>query len=204
MTIEKGVDWGTEAPLPEDGVIVRSDAEARALIELHRRTNQPIPTLGLVGGDMWRTLGAPLGGEERLRSSTARQVPVDLGAALVDGQLHWFISHLVARRSWWRGRVLAAMNAEWMGDWDLAPKSHPNDGRLDIFDTDMSFGQRWHARRRLKTGDHVPHGDIRSSRRSAAQFDFTTALTVYLDGESVGSGRTISVRVEPDALTIVV
>lgn len=203
MTIRRGQEWGEAAPLPADGVLVRSDAEARAVVEEHRREGRPVPPLGLLGGDLCRTLGGT-GDEGRLRSPEARRVPVDLGAALLDGRLHWFVAHLVVRRSWWSGRVLAVMNAEFLGPWDVAPRSHPNDGRLDTFDADLPLGDRLKARARLRTGSHVPHPGIAQRRVDAAQFELRSPLPVRLDGVRCGTVRRLSVRIEPDALTCVV
>ena len=203
MTIKRGEDWGEAGPLPEGGVLVRSDAEARAVVEAHRRANRPVPPLGLLGGDLCRTLGGT-GDEARLWSPEALRVPVDLGAALVDGRLHWFVAHAVARRSWWSGRIVAVMNAEFLGDWDVAPRGHPNDGRLDTLDADLPLGDRLKARSRLRTGAHVPHPGIRQRRVDAAQFDFRSPTPIRLDGALVGTVRRLSVRVEPDALTCVV
>ncbi len=203
MTVRKGTDWGHRAPLPEDGIVVATDAEARAVVERARRANEPIPALGLVGGDLCRTLGGT-GDRLRLRSSEAMTFPVDLGTVLVDGRIHWFVAHLVARRSWWRGRVVAAMNAQWLGSWDLGPKAHPGDGLLDITDGDLPFGDRLQARRRLPTGTHLPHPALRTSRVAAAQLACRPALDVWLDGERVARASSLSIRVEPDTLTVVV
>jgi hypothetical protein len=202
MTIEKGQPWGAAGPLPEDSIIVRSDAEARAVVERARRAGEPVPALGLLGGDLCRTVGGA-GDEARLRSDEAMRLPVDLGAALIDGRLHWFVAHLVARKRWWRGRVFAAMNAEYLGQWDVAPRSHPNDGLLDTFDVTMSVGERLKARSRLATGTHVPHPGIKQRRVAAVQVD-VAGLDVWLDGELVGPAQSLSIRVEPDALTCVV
>lgn len=203
MTIRKGEPWGEPGVLPADGVVVRTDAEARAVVTEARRAGTPIPTLGLLGGDLCKALGGT-GDEARLRSPEARRVPVDLGAALIDGRLHWFVAHAVIRRSWWSGRILAIMNAEFLGDWDLAPRSHPNDGRLDTFDADLPLGDRFKARSRLRTGAHVPHLGIAQRRVDAAQFELRSATPIRLDGALVGTVRRLSVRVEPDALTCVV
>lgn len=203
MTVERGLSWGRREPLPPHGVIVRSDAEARAVVESHRRRGEPIPPLGLVGGDLCRTLGGT-GDPDRLRSSEAMSFPVDLGAAVLDGTLHWFVAHLVARRSWWHGRIVAAMNAEWLGDWDLGPRSHPNDGLLDISDGDLPLGDRLKARSRLRTGAHLPHPGIRTQRVPAWNDVLSPALDVWLDGERVGRASRVAVRVEADALVVVV
>jgi hypothetical protein len=202
MTIEKGQPWGAPGPLPADAVLVRSDAEARAVVERARRAGEPVPALGLLGGDLCRTVGGA-GDEARLRSAEAMQLPVDLGAALIDGRLHWFVAHLVARKRWWRGPVHAAMNAEFLGKWDVAPRSHPNDGLLDTFDVTMSVGDRIKARSRLATGTHLPHPQIKQRRVSALQVD-VEGLDVWLDGERIGPAKTLSIRVEPDALLCVV
>lgn len=203
MTIRKGELWGGPGPLPADGVMVRTDAEARDAITAARRADEPLPILGLLGGDLARTCGAT-GSEERLRSSDAQTLPVDLGEVLVDGSLHFFVAHLVARRTWWRGRIVALMNAQYLGRWDVAPRSHPNDGRLDLFDADLSLGDRIKARSRLVTGTHVPHPGISERRVKAVQIDLGPGTQVWLDGVSVGAARALSVRTVPDALRVVV
>jgi hypothetical protein len=202
MTIEKGQTWGEPGSLPPGGVLVRSDAEARAVVERARRAGEPVPALGLLGGDLCRTVGGA-GDEARLRSEEAVLLPVDLGSVLIDGRLHWFVAHLIARKRWWRGRVYAAMNAEYLGQWDVAPRGHPNDGLLDTFEVTMSIGERLKARSRLATGTHVPHPGIKERRVAAVQVD-VAGLDVWLDGELVGPARSLSIRVEPDALTCVV
>ncbi len=205
MPIHRGEEWGRAAPLPAEGVVVRSDAEARAVVTAARREGRAIPPLGLLGGDLCRTLGG-VGDEARLSSPDALTVQADVGAVLLDGRLHWFVAHLVARHRWWRGRVVAAMNAQFLGAWDVAPRSHPGDGHLDLLDVaaTMSIGERWRARSRLPAGSHVPHPAITERRVRAAQIDLDHPTPIWLDGEQVGSASALSLRVEPDALTIVV
>ena len=198
MPIAKGQPWGAPGALPEGGVVVRSDAEARAVVERARRAGDAVPALGLVGGDLCRTVGGR-GDEARLGTAEAVTLPFDLGSVLLDGVPHWFVAHLVIRRSWWSGRVIAVMNAQWIGPWDVAPRSHPNDGLLDVFDGDLSIDDRLKARRRLVTGTHVPHPGIGQQRVAAVQFELDRPTPVWLDGERVGSARTISARLEVDA-----
>jgi hypothetical protein len=203
VPIRKGEPWGEPGPLAPDGIVVRSDAEARAAVERARREHAPLPELGLLGGDLCRTVGGR-GDEDRLHTDGATRLSVDLGSVLLDGRQHWFVAHLVARRSWLRGPIVAAMNAEWLGDWDVAPRAHPNDGLLDVVEADPPLADRWRARRRLRTGAHLPHPAIRLEQTRARQLDLARPLDVWLDGERVGSASAISLRVEPDALRVVV
>jgi hypothetical protein len=203
MTVERGQAWGEKGVLPEGAAVVRSDAEARDAVGSARRVNASVPPLGLLGGDLCRTLGGR-GDEARLRSGDAVVAPCDLVSVLLDGRQHWFVAHLVARRSWWRGRVFAAMNAQYLGDWDVAPRSHPNDGRVDTLDVDLRLTDRVKAWRRLPRGAHVPHPGIAERRVKAWQGTFDPPLRVWLDGEPMGKVRSLSLRVEPDALTVVV
>lgn len=203
MTIRKGEAWGSPAPLPDDGVIVRSDAEAHHVVEAARRANLPVPPLGLLGGDLCATLGGT-GHEARLRSPEATTLVCDLGSVLLDGRLHWFVSSLVARGPWWRGRAFIAMNAAWLGVWNVAPQAHPGDGLIDTFDARVPLGQVLAMRRRLVTGSHLPHPAISTRRASAVQVELERSMPVWLDGVRVQDARNISVRVEADALTVVV
>ncbi len=201
MTISKGQPWGTPGPLPADGVIVRSDAEARAAITAARERREPPPVLGLLGGDLCRTLGGT-GDEARLRSGAAMTFPVDLGEVIADGHWHCFVAHLVARNRLWT-RVTAALNAQWIGAWNAGPRAHPDDGLLDIYEATLPLGDVLKVRARLPTGTHLPHPGIREHRLPHADLD-TPGLTLWLDGERIGRADHLMVRIEPDALTVVV
>ncbi|MBW3555400.1 MAG: hypothetical protein KY454_00530 [Actinobacteria bacterium] len=202
MTIEKGRPWGWRAPLPPAGIVVGSDAEARRVLEEARRVGRPFPVIGLVGGDLCRTLAGP-GDADRLKSEEAMSFPIDVGQVLVDGRLHLFVAHLVARSRWWT-RAAVAMNAQWLGDWNLGPRAHPNDGLVDTYDCRLRAGDLTKVRRRLPAGAHLPHPRIDERRVAARTFELDRALPVWLDGEVVDGGRTLAVRVEPDAVTVVI
>ncbi len=197
-----GVDFGVAGEIPAGATVADSDAAVGRIVAEARRSGRAIPPVVLTGGDLARTLGlAPARTASSLsRAATGARFEVDAGAALVDGRLHWFVAHIVARRSWWRGRLLVAANASFIGRWNAAPRSHPGDGRLDVFDADPSLAVRLAARRRLPSGTHVPHPAITQRRTAAAQYDFDPALDVHVDGRSLGRARTLSLRVEAGAL----
>lgn len=206
MPIAKGQPYGAPGPLPEGAVVVRSDAEARQVVEDARRERRPLPTLGLLGGDLCRTLGGGRhgpGGEDHLRTSGGVCFPVDLGEVLLDGRIHLFVAHLVARSRLWT-RAVVAMNAQFVGDWNLGPRAHPGDGLLDTYDVRLRPGQLLAVRARLRHGAHLPHPGITERRASAVTVELEQPLPVRLDGVAVGPARRVAVRVEPDALQVVV
>ncbi len=202
MTVEKGRSWGVPGALPDDGVMVADDAEARAVVEEARRGGRPLPVLGLLGGDLCRTLGGA-GDRERIRSPQAVTFPVDVGSVLADGRLHWFVSHLVARSRLWR-RAFVAMNAQWYGGWNLGPRAHPSDGLLDTYDAHLSLSELARVRSRIHHGAHLPHPAIKQRRVAAIHIDLERPLPVELDGTAVGTATSLSIRVDPDALRVVV
>ncbi len=207
MTVERGQDWGTSGPLPDDGVIAHTDAEAARIVQTARDAGVDPPAVGLVGGDLRSTLGGR-GSAASVRSDHATRAVVDVGLIEVDGVERVFLAHAVARRGspvgWWWGRIVAILNAAHYGSWNPAPRAHPGDGRLDILDVTMPTGQRTLARSRLITGDHLPHPDISVRRRADFAIDLARPATLYLDGERVGRVRRLVGRVEPEALLVVV
>jgi len=183
--------------VPEGVVLVRSDGEARAVLEDARRERRPYPPLGLLGGDLCRTLGGGTGKE-----LSGVRFPVDLGVVLADGRLYLFVASLVARTPLWT-RAFVAMNAQHLGNgWNAGPRAHPGDGLLDTYDVRLKPGQLLAVRARLPHGSHLPHPGIRERRVPALQVELERAMPLRLDGQSVGKAKVLSLRVEPDALVV--
>jgi len=196
VTISKGSAYGEPgASLPEDGVFCTTDGDARRALEAARRQGHPFPVLGLGGGDLARTLGGA--------GALDVAYPVDVGEVLVDGRLHLFVASCVVRNRWWT-RALAVGNAQWLGAWNLWPRGHPNDGRLDVVDAHLPVGDLRKVRRRLPTGSHLPHPGIRERRVRAETLELERPLGFWLDGERAGEGRTFAFRCSPDALRVLV
>ena len=213
-----GADWGAAGEPPANSQIAAGDAEAAAIAAAAHRLERPVPPVVLTGGDLARTLGitSPAGPNRPTtptrpngpttpggaQSPTATRVVADLGRVVIDGRKHWFAAHLVARRSWWRGRLLVVANASFVGPWNIAPRAHPGDGRLDVLDANPSLAVRWAARRRLPAGTHVPHPAIAQRRVTEARFDLDPPLDVYLDGRQLNRASQLVVTVEPAALEV--
>lgn len=211
MTIRKGEPWGEAIPVADLGsdlVVVERDAEAAAVVRAVRATVTAVPTIGLSGGDMARTLGGGSPGRfATTDEGTVARVTVDLVHVEAEGRTTTALAHVVARSprwSWWRDRVVFVMNAQFFGPYDVAPRSHPNDGKFDIVQvhTDMDVRTRLQAARRARTGTHVPHPQISVQQTDRVTLEFDRPLALYVDGEKWCTTRRCTFTVEPDAVVL--
>jgi hypothetical protein len=187
MTIRRGEPWGVEVPRPPDLTLAGSD---RALAA--SAVDGPV---GLTGGDLFRSLGAP---EPR---DPVQLVDIDGLVVVLDHERRFeAVAHVLVRRSWCWGRVIACMNVDHVGDWNVAPRAHPNDGRFDLVECapSMSRRDRWAAWRRLPQGTHIPHPDISVERATEREWSFDRPHRVVVDGRAVGRARHVSVHLVPD------
>lgn len=193
MTIRKGEAWGVPTVRPAGLPTAHTDAALAAHVG---RTG----AVEVTAGDLHRTLGSPRSGRP-----DPMEFSVDALRVKADDRELVAVAHVVARRSWWFGPLLVAMNAEWMGEWDVAPRGHPNDRRLELFEVSAAMGvrARAHARRRLPLGTHVPHPDIATASVEMFERTFAKPTPVHLDGRCIGRATTLRVTVEPDALRVI-
>jgi hypothetical protein len=198
VTIRRGAPWGEPGTLPAGAPLARTDAEvARAI------GSGPV---GLLGGDLCRTVGGT-GDEERLRGPEAVRLPCDALRVDLDGRVLWAVAHVVVhgpphRGGPWRGPVHAVMNAQYVGRYDVAPRSHPNDGRADVISGNPSWRVRWAVLGRLASGTHLPHPELTERKLST----WTSAVNgpIWVDGVRIGRVGQVSIEVVADALIVVV
>lgn len=199
MTIRRRESWGTTGDVPHDVVWCDIDHDVSTAVVAGARP------VGVAGGDLARTLGA-IGRGER---------GVEVGLDLIEveyvraGRSHttWAVAHCVARSpywrgGWWRGPIVAVMNAQFVKEFDVAPKGHPNDGRMESISVAaaMTMRQRWSARRRLPRGEHVPHPAIRST--SVTEIAESSSSVLVVDGRRVGLVDSWRARLHPDRATV--
>jgi hypothetical protein len=193
MTIRRGEEWGSVVPRPDDLVTVDSDVGLAGVVAA-----DPARPVAVTGGDLHRMLGSPIAGP------TLRRLPVDLLRVTVDDRRAVAVAHVVARRSWWSGRIVVATNVDHIGAWNVAPRAHPNDGRFDIMEVEpsMTIRQRWQARARLPLGTHVPHPAIATRTAASATWTFDRPSRVWIDGAAAGTVHRLTVEIEPDAFAL--
>jgi len=202
MTIRPGAPWGRLVPRPVDLLVALSDHDVAAALAV-----QGGPPIEVGAGDLARTLGVTSAD----RRSTINEFPIDLLEVRIGTQGEPLVAcaHVIARSPWtrghaWRGPIVAVMNAEFIGDWDIAPRGHPNDGRAEVFEVAaaMTIRDRLAARRRLGTGTHVPHPQITTRSVRNATWAFPRPLDVIVDGRHVGRTSSLAVTVQPDAAIV--
>jgi hypothetical protein len=195
VTIRKGEEWGTTVTRPAHIVMATSDAELARLIAA-----DPQGVYGLTGGDLFRTVGSPAARE------VVQRLPIDAIEVEIDDRTLLAVAHVHARRSWWKGAIVAVMNTDHVGACNVAPRAHPNDGRLDVVEVDprMSVRARLQARSRLPQGTHVPHPCIAVRTVTEATWEFVSPAHVFVDGAAAGRCRRLRVRVLADHSAIYV
>ena len=203
MTIRKGEDWGTRTSLRPGDPIVSADSDLASFFSVVNGEISGPERVGLVGGDLARTVGG-MAQPDELRQGERPALPIDLGIVTIDGTTMVMASNLVIRRPRWAGAVDAAMNAGFLGSWNVAPSSHPNDGRFDVVHAELSLGDRCKARSRLDSGTHIPHPDIGIRRLKSAVFAPDRRARVWVDGVCLGSASEVTFVVCADATHVLI
>ena len=202
MNIEKGRSWGSLSPLPPEGVIIKTNKELLEKVNDCKRQGIDLPTFGLLGGDLWRTLGGRRA-EERLYGGEATTLDIDLGCALLDGKIFWFCAHMFIG-SKLKGEKIFISNVAHYGKMNPAPKAHPGDGKFDMLEVKLSPLQTFKAVKRVSAGTHIPHPGIKYKQVSSEQFSFEKKLSIEIDGKNIGKFSTVSIRIENEALRVVI
>ena len=161
----------------------------------------------LSGGDIARSLGNPV---VPLIGSACTEVTIDaMQCDITTGNSQ--STRVIAASSivvgnFWKGRYLIVSNAGWLGDSNVAPRAHPNDGKVEMLTiaSHMSLRQRFLARRKMHTGTHLPHPDLSSSQRATHTIDRQNGELLMIDGKNAGDWTSISIAVQPDYWRVLV
>jgi YegS C-terminal NAD kinase beta sandwich-like domain len=201
VTIRKGEPWGESVPAPV-GLRMFDDDRAAGRW-LRSLPDVPVEPVGLRGGDLARTMG---GGAAGRFDGHVMRAPVDVLRVTLDGRDVFALSHVVLRGPCWSGTVVLLMNAQFLGRRDVAPRSHPNDGRVDVLEVEasMPFRARVQAARRSVRGTHVPHPAISTRQAREWTSTFQRPLSCWVDGERLGRCSSVRVEVVPDCLVVYV
>jgi hypothetical protein len=211
VTIEKGREWGEVARVPHDVLVAADEARlAQAVVE-HVRLGATHPlAVALLRGDLLTALGnasgqravAPQVGE------ACRLLPCDAYEVTIGDAKHTTTTIAVSsvvigsawRPAWWM------TSGGFLGRLNVAPNSHPNDGRADALAWSTGNLRMLLAiRRRMRRGDHLPHPHLEMTRGAAVRWQaHGSSCRVVVDGRSHGRADSVAVTVRPDAFCLVV
>ena len=212
MTIRKGVNWGQQIARPEDLVTCQDDAAASVLITNNLLNLQKLPQIEIRSSNLARVLG--IGGAKNTtdsRDTTSKIFStlfdlIRVDCVTVDGTAItvFCLGYALLRNSWWHGEIVAVLNQSFIGDWDCAPRAHPNDGKLDvvIVSSKMKPSQRLRASRRVRSGTHVPHPDITTVQRTYFEATISGPKILVVDGRRIAAVKACKFTVIPDAVTL--
>jgi diacylglycerol kinase family enzyme len=102
--------------------------------------------------------------------------------------------------------VTLIANAEFRGKWDVAPRAHPGDGLLDVIEMSatMSRRARFQAWKRVRSGTHLPHPDLRSRQIAVAAWTFSNPQRIWVDGKFWHKATEVQVQVLPEDFHLLV
>ena len=192
MTIKKGEDWGSQIVLPSEIPLCASDAEVADAVR----------PFAVTAGDLFRCLGSP---RPPVPHAQGRSLPVDALVVTIDGLVTPRLAvSSVEIGSWWsRHEYVCISNTGFVSERNLAPRSHPNDGRFEIVRLTASLRQRVQIDRRSRTGAHLPHPGI--SVTNGTQFSLIRTESwqrLRIDGRAVRQWNELTVSIAPDHFTV--
>lgn len=204
MVIQRGQQWGSEGIAVSDLVKASTDGELAGQISAGRKN------IAVSGGDMWRTIG----GRNRQVSSGEKAMCLPIDVMHVEYQTNEgdvitrvavsnvVLRHANSRGGWLRGEICIAANAQFFKRWDVAPRGHPNDGRIELIQVSRAMGlrQRVAARTRLRTGTHLPHPLIESKsvKSFVTSFNEGSQRVLWIDHQRIGRVKNVSIEVISD------
>lgn len=205
MTIRKGEEWGTRIKTPFEIRRLASDAELALL--------DPLEFGSLLSGDICLALGSPkpVQDEEEctLLSIDAMQVSVlsqdgTHKTLLASSRIE--VGTFIPKR-FGKWRYVCVTNGGIVDRRNLAPRAHPNDGKLDFIsiNASMPLRERLRARKRAALGTHIPHPEI--AVRQGSHFtlqNLSSRETLFIEGKRFRDWEEVNVTILPDYWQIVV
>ena len=198
MTISKGQPWGTEGVVPH-GVEVADSDRALAL------STEPCQ---LTAGNIHAALGRPT---PKKPGEPCMILPVDALEVVIHrrggpGASILAAGEVIIGRWQWGRHCVIATNAGVVGDLNIAPRAHPNDGVMDVLTrhAEMRFRERWLARRKARLGTHLPHPNLEYRTSTDLHHDRHGREPLWVDGVRVTSWTSVSIRVRTDRWSVIV
>ncbi|MEG3587063.1 MAG: hypothetical protein VX353_07215 [Actinomycetota bacterium] len=189
--------WNKEIRRPRGLKIAESD---RQIAELYEAGESMI---GITGGNVFTSLGGNIN-LDYPANSTVTSCSIDIGCLSIERDCYYFASSLLILNLLRPWASTGIVNTQVSNGYRYAPKAHPGDGFMEEIESNLDIRQATIARKKLITGDHLPHPQLRLKKGRSFTYDFTKAKKLILDNRSIGRHKAFSVEVFPHAIQIIV
>ena len=189
-------NWQFQTKAPTSLKVASNEREIVALYESGESL------IGLRGGDLYESLGGRGLGEREVDKGTVG-LKLDLGQLVIGQSNYLFASYCKISKPLKPWDTIWAVNSPIIGHRRISPKSHPADGLLDIVKFSLSFRESLKAYKRSTSGDHLPHPDIKTSKKRNCMINARGKRKVVIDGEKIAYSKEVSISVIPHAIAVV-
>ena len=206
MTIKRGDAWGQVEKTPHNLRWCETDRDADDYLTNQILTGSPVENIAIRKSNVGREVGLSGATSGRDTMLMTKFDVVRVQYELVDRttKTEFFLGHALLRKSLIRGEVTGVFNTSFIKNFNCAPRSHPNDGKLDILQVDesMSLRQRLAARRLMKLGAHLPHPKIRYFQTNQHTTQNITGVNLFVDSKLLGCVNQCEFESIPDAVSL--
>ena len=192
--ITRGEQWGVPTTRTHEDIVVTGDSELASSSSDRR--------LIVKTGDIARSLGDPAVPQV---DANCIEVPIDALHVIIslrDGtSISMLASSHVVIGNWLQGRLICVSNSGFIGNRNVSPRAHPNDGFFDVMTLRPSMGiqQRIRARHKSILGTHTPHPLIETSRAKTIEYSSASRTeSLRIDGRRIRSWSAVQVEIVPD------
>ena len=206
MPIQPGLPWGVVAAEPAPALYLVSDRSVGRFLRDNTAKIVHSQNLCYQAGDLETVLGLT---DTRDRSQRLKVIVDAISVEYTDlqGKRHHdvcFGSLHIGNRLFRGALSIVSNSGLWRGR-EVAPRAHPNDGKLDIVEISpaMRWNQRMMAWRRTRIGTHLPHPLIQYSQGEFFSWSGTSQRLI-IDGEFVSRVQQVSCRIQSDCVAVFV
>ena len=192
--ITRGEQWGVPTTRTHEDIVVTGDRELASSSSDRR--------LIVRTGDIARSLGDPAVPQV---DANCIEVPIDALRVIISLHNGTSISMLASSHvvigNWLQGRLICVSNSGFIGNRNVSPRAHPNDGFFDVMTLRPSMGiqQRIRARHKSILGTHTPHPLIETSRAKTIEYSSASRTeSLRIDGRRIRSWSAVQVEIVPD------
>ncbi len=189
--------WAKEVRRPRTLKIAESDKQ---IAELYAAGESMI---GIIGGNLFTSLGGNIG-LDYPSNSTVTSCSIDIGCVSIGDDSFYFASTLLVLNLLRPWASTGIVNTQLSNGNRYAPKAHPGDGFMEEIESNLDIRQAIIARKKLKSGDHLPHPQLRLKKGKAFTYDSPKGMKLILDSKSIGRYKAFSVKVIPHAIQVIV